>query len=92
MTILIAPGAFKHSLSANHVAQAIHNGLILSGISATYHLLPIADGGNGTLDAFLAPGGTRHRATVLDPLAKPISAEWGLSPDGKTALIEMALA
>lgn len=92
MTILIAPGAFKHSLSANRVAQAIHNGLIRSGIPANYQLLPIADGGNGTLDAFLATGGTRHRATVLDPLARLISAEWGLSPDGETAIIEMALA
>ncbi len=92
MTILIAPGAFKHSLSANRVAQAIHNGLMRSGISATYHLLPIADGGNGTLDAFLATGGTRHTATVLDPLARPIRADWGLSADGTTALIEMALA
>lgn len=92
MNILIASGAFKHSLTANEASLAIQRGLARSGITATYHLLPIADGGNGTLDAFLATGGTRHRATVFDPLARPINAEWGLSPDGETAMIEMALA
>ena len=90
--ILIASGAFKHSLSAHESTLAIQRGLIRSGISATYQLLPIADGGNGTLDAFLMNGGTRHHAIVLDPLARPIPAEWGLSADGETAIIEMALA
>jgi glycerate kinase len=92
MNILIAPSAFKHSLTANQVAQAIQRGLVRSGLNATTHLLPIADGGNGTLDAFLANGGTRHIAPVLDPLGRHINAEWGILPDGKTAIIEMALA
>jgi glycerate 2-kinase len=92
MNILIASGAFKHSLTAHEATLAIQRGFMRSGIGATYHLLPIADGGNGTLDAFLATGGTRHTATILDPLARPIHADWGLSADGETAIIEMALA
>ena len=92
MKILIAPGAFKHSLSASQVAQAIREGFEQSGLSATYHLLPIADGGNGTLDAFLANGGERITLDVLDPLMRPIQADYGLIDEGKTAVIEMATA
>jgi glycerate 2-kinase len=92
MKILIAPGAFKHSLSASQVAQAIYDGFDQSGLSATYHLLPIADGGNGTLDAFLANGGERIIIEVFDPLMRPIQAAYGLIDNGKTAIIEMAMA
>ena len=92
MKILIAPGAFKHSLSAMQVAQAIQAGFQQSGLSASYHLFPIADGGNGTLDAFLANGGERKTITVHDPLMRPIQADYGLIDDGKTAIIEMATA
>ncbi|MGQ9886858.1 MAG: glycerate kinase [Aggregatilineales bacterium] len=90
--IVIAPGAFKHSLTASAAAQAIAAGLRRSGLEAELHLLPIADGGNGTLDAFLATGGQRITATVENPLGRPVQAAFGLLPDGKTAVIEMALA
>lgn len=92
MKILIAPGAFKHSLSALQVAQAIQAGLNQSSLSADTQLLPIADGGNGTLDAFLANGGERITLDVFDPLMRPIQADYGLIEDGKTAVIEMATA
>lgn len=93
MKILIAPGAFKNSLSAIQTANAIHDGLQQSGLSATYHKLPIADGGNGTLDAFLANGGKRLTVDdILDPLMRPIKADYGLINDGHTAVIEMATA
>ncbi len=92
MKILIAPGAFKHSLSASEVAKAIREGLEQSSLSAIYHLLPIADGGNGTLDAFLANGGERITVEVHDPLMRPIQADYGLIDEGKTAVIEMATA
>jgi len=92
MKILIAPGAFKHSLSAMQVAQAVQAGFQQSGLSASYHLFPIADGGNGTLDAFLASGGDRKTITVHDPLMRPIQADYGLIDNGKTAIIEMATA
>lgn len=90
--IIIAPGAFKHSLTARAAAEAIAAGLRRSGLEAELHLLPIADGGNGTLDAFLAGGGERVAVTVEDPVGRPVEAAFALLPDGRTAVIEMALA
>ncbi len=92
MKILIAAGAFKQSLSAGEVCAAIAAGLQQSGLGADLVQLPIADGGNGTLDAFLAAGGERVTMTVLDPLGRPIQADYGLLDEGETAVIEMALA
>ncbi len=92
MKILIAAGAFKQSLSAAEVCTAIGRGLQQSGLGAEIELLPIADGGNGTLDAFLATGGERVAVPVLDPLRRPIRADYGLVNGGRTAIIEMALA
>jgi len=57
--ILIAPGAFKHSLTAAQASAAIARGLEQAGIETPLVQLPIADGGNGTLEAFLAQGGER---------------------------------
>jgi len=90
--IIVAPGAFKHSLTARAAAEAIAAGLRRSGLEAELHLLPIADGGNGTLDAFLAGGGERVAVTVEDPVGRPVEAAFALLPDGRTAVIEMALA
>ena len=90
MKIIIAAGAFKHSLSATSAANAIARGLRRSGLDAELVLLPIADGGNGTLDAFLAGGGERVTLHVADPLGRPVEASFGRS--GDTAVIEMALA
>ncbi len=92
MRILIAPGAFKHSLSAQTAAAAIQRGLATALPDATLTPLPIADGGNGTLDAWLVQGGARHTIRAHDPLMRPIAAQYGILPDGKTAIIEMALA
>lgn len=92
MRIVIAPGAFKHSLSARAAAEAIARGLRTASADFTLRLLPIADGGNGTLDAFLANGGRRVAVGVEDPLGRSVQAEFGLLPDGETAVIEMALA
>lgn len=90
MKIIIAAGALKHSLSAAAAAQAIARGLRRSGLDAELVLLPIADGGNGTLDAFLTGVGERIPVTVADPLGRPVAAAFGLL--GDTALVEMALA
>jgi glycerate kinase len=92
MRILIAPAAFKHSLSAAGVADAIARGLTRSGLNAELVQIPIADGGNGTLDAFLAAGGERVTLTVEGPQGAPVEAAYGLLDDGQTAVIEMALA
>lgn len=90
--ILVAAGAFKQSLTAAQACDAIARGLEESGLGAIVERLPIADGGNGTLDAFLATGGRRIRASVMDPLMRPLDAEYGLIDSGRTAVIEMALA
>lgn len=92
MKILIAPAAFKHSLSASGVADAIARGLARSGLNADLVQIPMADGGNGTLDAFLATGGERVTLTVEGPQGAPVEAAYGLLDDGQTAVIEMALA
>jgi glycerate 2-kinase len=92
MIIIIAPTAFKHSLSPRQAATAIELGIRTALPDATCIALPIADGGNGTLDAWLASGGTRHSARVHDPLMRPIDADYGILHDGKTAIIEMARA
>jgi glycerate kinase len=91
MKILIAPTAFKHSLSPLQAAKAIERGLRRALPDAELRLFPIADGGNGTLESWLAQGGERHEIQVHDPLMRPIKAAYGLLPD-KTAIIEMALA
>jgi len=90
--ILVAAGAFKQSLTAAEACAAIARGLEESELRAAIEQMPIADGGNGTLDAFLAGGGERIAIQVLDPLLRPILAEYGLIDAGHTAVIEMALA
>ena len=90
--ILIASGAFKHSLSATQASSAIARGLEQSGLGVELVQIPIADGGNGTLDAFLAQGGERYEVDVLDPLGRRHRADLGEIDDGKTAIIEMAQA
>ena len=92
MKILVASGAFKQSLTAAEACKTIADGLKQSGLETQIELLPIADGGNGTLDAFLATGGKRISLEVLDPLLRPVLAEYGLLEGGKTAVVEMALA
>jgi len=92
MQILIAAGAFKQSLTAAQACRAIAAGLGASGLDARWHCLPIADGGNGTLDALLASGGERRRLAVRGPLGRMVEAEYGLIEGGRCAVIEMALA
>jgi len=90
--ILVAAGAFKQSLTAAEACAAITRGLDESGLGARVEQLPIADGGNGTLDAFLAAGGERITVQAADPLMRPVAADYGLIDGGRTAVIEMALA
>jgi len=91
LKILIAPNAFKHSLSAVEVADAIKEGLVQSGLLAEYDIVPVADGGDGTLTALnLVLRGTEQVSQVADPLGRVVEARWGISE--KTAIIEMAEA
>jgi glycerate 2-kinase len=92
MKILVAPGAFKNSLTVEAAAASIIAGLQRSRLQSTLHYIPIADGGNGTLNAFLHYGGTRIESSVLDPLGRTVQSAFGLLHDDQTAVIEMALA
>ena len=86
--ILVAPDKFKGTLSAPEAAAAIAAGLKDADPALDIHCMPLADGGEGTLDVFLAVGGTEHSATVTGPLGEKLEASWvGL---GGLAVIELA--
>ncbi|HRP95594.1 MAG TPA: glycerate kinase [Rhodocyclaceae bacterium] len=91
--IVIAPDSWKESLSAPEVARAIEAGFRAVFPHAEYRVLPVADGGEGTVDALVAAtGGRRIAVTVSGPLGEPVEAFYGLGGDGATAFIEMAAA
>jgi len=93
MKIVIAPDSYKESLSATQVAQAIEKGFREIFPDAHYVSVPVADGGEGTVEAMIAATqGTIHSARVTGPLGEPVAACWGSSGDGATAFIEMAAA
>lgn len=95
--ISVVPDSFKGSVSARDAADAMARGL-RSGFSDTpwnvqIDTLPVADGGEGTLEAFLAAWQvTAQMASVTDALGRPATARYALSPDGTTAIIEAAQA
>jgi glycerate kinase len=91
--ILIAPDSFKDSLSAVEVADCIEQGIKNYSPEMNCIKIPLADGGEGTVDAILhATGGNKISARVKDPLFREIEGFWGLLPDNETAIIEMAAA
>ncbi|WP_455853752.1 glycerate kinase [Pantoea endophytica] len=93
MKIVIAPDSYKESLSALEVASAIEAGFREIFPKADYVKIPVADGGEGTVEAMVAATqGNIVRLTVTGPLGKPVEAFYGLSGDERTAFIEMAAA
>ncbi|MBE8973270.1 glycerate kinase, partial [Escherichia coli] len=93
MKIIIAPDSFKESLSASAVADAIERGLRRALPDAEYVKLPIADGGEGTVDALInATAGQLIFVPVTGPMGRPVNGFFGLLGDGKTAVIEVAAA
>ena len=93
MKIIIAPDSFKESLTALEAADAIEAGLKAIMPDAQYVKIPMADGGEGTVQSLIdATAGTLHSAEVTAPLGNRIAAQYGISGDGKTAIIEMAAA
>lgn len=92
MKIIIAPDSFKESLSADAVAAAIGQGWRQVFTDAEIVARPMADGGEGTVDALLAAtGGERRESPVRGPLGETVNAHWGWLEDD-TAVIEMASA
>ncbi|MGL1832634.1 glycerate kinase [Rhodocyclaceae bacterium SMB388] len=93
MKIVIAPDSYKESLSALEVAHAIETGFRQVFPHAEYVLMPVADGGEGTVDAMVAAtGGRRIEVAVTGPLGEQVTGFYGLTGDGTTAVIEMAAA
>jgi glycerate kinase len=92
MRIVIAPQEFKGSLSAVQAAEAIAEGLRRALPDADLVLVPMADGGPGTVEAVVAAkDGRWEKTAVRGPLGAPVDATWGVI-DGDTAVIEMAAA
>ncbi len=93
MKIVIAPDSFKESLSALDVANAIELGFRKVLPDAVYVKIPMADGGEGTVQSLIdASGGHIETCQVTGPLGNPVDAFFGMMGDGKTAVIEMAAA
>ena len=93
MKIIIAPDSFKDSLSAIGVADAIALGLAEVWPDAQLIKCPMADGGEGTVEAILAACDGEWRSNeVQGPLASAVQARWGWLPQSHTAIIEMAQA
>src|SRR4029079_10536510 len=90
MPALVAPDSFKGTFSAREVAGAVAEGLRSAGRAAEE--LPVAGGGEGTMDVLVsALGGELRALTVSDPLGRPVEAAFALLPDG-SAVVEMAQA
>jgi len=93
MKIVIAPDSFKGSLTALEVAKAIKEGIKRVMPESEIAIVPMADGGEGTVQALAdATGGKIITEEVHDPLMKKIKADFGILGDGVTAVIEMAAA
>jgi glycerate kinase len=93
MRVVIAPDKFKGSLTACRAAEAMALGVTRAAPGANVDLVPMADGGEGTVDALVAAtAGSYREARVTGPLGEAVVARFGLLGDGHTAAIEMASA
>lgn len=90
MRIVVAPDSFKGSLTSADAGALIAGALARAGHDAV--VVPVADGGEGTVDAFLrAAGGERRTTRVAGPYGAPVGADWAMLPGG-TAVVELAAA
>ena len=93
LRVLVAPDSFKGTLTSVQVAQAIADGWHRARPDDRIRLAPLADGGEGTLEAIAAAGGWAWRETqALDPLRRPVNARWLARADGAAAVVELAAA
>jgi glycerate 2-kinase len=93
LKIVIAPDSYKESLSALDVAREIRKGFAEIYPNAEYVLMPVADGGEGTVEAMVAATkGTRCDQSVVGPLGRQVNAFYGLIGDRNRAVLEIAAA
>ena len=90
MRVILAPDKFKGSLSAPEVARHLAAGIRSANPALDIEMIPLGDGGEGTVDAAVAAGFTRVTATVEGPTGAPVQADFAVK--GTTAVIEMAAA
>ncbi|MEQ8156653.1 MAG: glycerate kinase [Clostridiaceae bacterium] len=93
MKIVLAPDSFKGSLSSIEAADAMEEGLKKYDGNFIIEKVPMADGGEGTVESLVSiTKGHMVKLTVQDPLKREIEGFYGISGDGRTAVIEMAAA
>ena len=93
MKIVIAPDSFKESMTAKTVTECIRDGILQVRKDVTCIMVPVADGGEGTVQALVdATKGELLNVQVEDPLGRPVNSFLGILGDRKTAIIEMAAA
>ncbi|GAA0578049.1 glycerate kinase [Actinomadura livida] len=93
MRVVVAPDSFKGSLSAAQVCAAVAEGVRRAVPGARVTAVPMADGGEGTLDCFrTARAGELVETAATDPLGRPVAARYALSGDGRSAVVELAAA
>ncbi len=88
--VLVAPDKFKGSLTAPEVAEAVAAGIRKVRPELDLRLLPVADGGDGTVQAALAAGAQRRTVRVTGPTGQPVDAD--IAVEGSTAVVELAAA
>lgn len=92
MKVVVAIDSFKGSMTSMEAGEAARQG-ILRALEAEVVVRPLADGGEGTTEALVEGlGGAFRRVAVTGPMGKPVSARYGILPDGRTAVMEMAEA
>ncbi|GJM70998.1 hypothetical protein HMSSN036_32140 [Paenibacillus macerans] len=92
-TFVLAPDSFKESMTAKEVCAAMEKGLRKVYPQADFIHVPMADGGEGTVQSLVdASGGRIYTKVVTGPLGEPVTAQYGILGDGETAAIEMASA
>jgi glycerate kinase len=93
MKVLVAPDKFKGALTAREAAEAIEQGIKAASPQVRLGRFPMADGGEGTMEALVeAMGGYYRQVAVHDPLMRPIKASYAILADQQTAVVEMAAA
>ncbi|MDU4938184.1 MAG: glycerate kinase [Clostridium sp.] len=93
MKFILAPDSFKESMTAKEACISMENGIRKVFKDATCIHVPMADGGEGTVDALIeSTNGNLHEVEVTAPLGNKVKAKFGILGDGKTAVIEMAEA
>jgi len=93
MKIVVAIDSFKGSLSSLEAGRAVKEAVLSIDENVSVDVCPLADGGEGTVDALYAGlGGTLVEKAVMGPLCTPVNAKYCILPDGETAVIEMSAA